>query len=419
MRKKLLLFIIAAIFTFSSMTVLAAEDTADKDAKDKKSAAATIDTSLYYYNNFDNDAYRDAYNQLKEAADAFHNSNQNAEYENANTENSYYKAFSINVTSKTWEVIGPTGMQAVINAFLADNPTYFWMSPSFNYSTKSLDGGAVCYNVEIVCYNDYANGSSRQVIKNNIDISVSNLAGNLEKDLPDYQKEYLIHNAIIEDTYFQVSNENSHSGLSWSYTVDGIFNAKHKTATSFGYAKAFKAVMDAIGVKCIYVEGNTKENDDSTYNSHAWNMVYLDDGWYIVDLAYDHPETTSGKNVLIYDYFNITSDEASDLNPASDWLPGIPTCTGTAHSIDSIQSTLEAENIWQEDNYNFFDKILDKYGVSVVLISLGVIIILIVTLVKRIHKRRKARRVEKIKNTKTVTIDHSELDEELRRPPLS
>ncbi len=65
MRKKLLLFIIAAIFTFSSMTVLAAEDTADKDAKDKKSAAATIDTSLYYYNNFDNDAYRDAYNQLK------------------------------------------------------------------------------------------------------------------------------------------------------------------------------------------------------------------------------------------------------------------------------------------------------------------------------------------------------------------
>ena len=105
-------------------------------------------------------------------------------------------------------------------------------------------------------------------------------------------------------------------------------------------------------------------------------MVYLDDGWYIVDLAYDHPETTSGKNVLIYDYFNITSDEASDLNPASDWLPGIPTCTGTAHSIDSIQSTLEAENIWQEDNYNFFDKILDKYGVSVVPISLGVIIIL-------------------------------------------
>ena len=70
------------------MTVLAAEDTADKDAKDKKSAAATIDTSLYYYNNFDNAAYRDAYNQLKEAADAFHNSNQNAEYENAIPEKS-------------------------------------------------------------------------------------------------------------------------------------------------------------------------------------------------------------------------------------------------------------------------------------------------------------------------------------------
>lgn len=91
--KKTTIIYNSCYFTFSSMTVLAAEDTADKDAKDKKSAAATIDTSLYYYNNFDNDAYRDAYNQLKEAADAFHNSNQNAEYENANTENSYYKAF--------------------------------------------------------------------------------------------------------------------------------------------------------------------------------------------------------------------------------------------------------------------------------------------------------------------------------------
>ena len=148
-------------------------------------------------------------------------------------------------------------------------------------------------------------------------------------------------------------------------------------------------------------------------------MVCLDDGWYIVDLAYDDPETTSGKNVLIYDYFNITSEQAKDLTPASDWLPGIPTCKGTMHSINSIQSTLEQENIWQEDNYNLFDKILDRYGLSVVLISIGVILLLIITLIKHIHKRRRKRRIEKIKNTKTIAIDQSELDNELRRPPLS
>ena len=72
------------------------------------------------------------------------------------------------------------------------------------------------------------------------------------------------------------------------------------------------------------------------------------------------------------------------------------------HSINSIQSTLEQENIWQEDNYNLFDKILDRYGLSVVLISIGVILLLIITLIKHIHKRRRKRRIEKIKNTKTM-----------------
>ena len=181
--------------------------------------------------------------------------------------------------------------------------------------------------------------------------------------------------------------------------------------------------MDELNIPCIYVEGNTKESEDAdnkaVYNTHAWNMVYLDDGWYVVDLAYDDPETTSGKNVLIYDYFNITSEKAKDLEPASDWLPGIPVCNGTAHSLSSIQTVLEQENIWQDDNYNFFDKVLDKYGISVVLISLGLIIILFVALFRHIHNRHKQRKVEKIKNTKTVAIDQSELDNELRRPPLS
>lgn len=422
MRKKLLLFLMTIILVLPNMTVLAADNTTD-DTTEEVNVYADIDTTKYYYNRFDNDAYKNVYNQLQEAAIAYHESNQNAEYRESG-ETHYYKAFTINVTSKNWEVIGVSGMQSVVNAVLADNPMYFWMSPDFKYNAKSLDGGSVCYEVQIICYDDYANGNTREIVRNNANIVISNYADNLDKDLPDYQKEYLIHNAIIDDTFFDTESEASHSGDSWCYSVDGVFNSKHKSATSFGYAKAFKAVMDYLGVKCIYVEGNVtssseEDKDSETYNSHAWNMVCLDDGWYIVDLAYDDPETTSGKNVLIYDYFNITSEQAKNLTPASDWLPGIPTCKGTMHSINSIQSTLEQENIWQEDNYNLFDKILDRYGLSVVLISIGVILLLIITLIKHIHKRHQKRRVEKIKNTKTIAIDQSELDNELRRPPLS
>lgn len=84
-----------------------------------------------------------------------------------------------------------------------------------------------------------------------------------------------------------------------------------------------------------------------------------------------------------------------------------------------MQADLEADGLWEKSNYNFVDKILDKYGLSVVLISVGVILLLIVSLIKNIHNKSKDKKKKKVKKTKTTVVDNSELDEELRRPPLS
>ena len=45
--------------------------------------------------------------------------------------------------------------------------------------------------------------------------------------------------------------------------------------------------------------------------------------------------------------------------------------------------------------------------------------LLIVTLIKRIHKRHATKKKEKVKKAKTVVVDNSELDEQLRKPPIS
>ena len=63
--------------------------------------------------------------------------------------------------------------------------------------------------------------------------------------------------------------------------------------------------------------------------------------------------------------------------------------------------------------------ILDRYGLSVVLISVGVILLLIVSLFKNIRKKTKSKKKDKVKKTKTTVVDNSELDDELRKPPLS
>jgi transglutaminase/protease-like cytokinesis protein 3 len=46
-----------------------------------------------------------------------------------------------------------------------------------------------------------------------------------------------------------------------------------------GYARAMKALCDAIGVKCYYVHANSKASNPS----HQWNMVRVGGKWYILD----------------------------------------------------------------------------------------------------------------------------------------
>ncbi len=46
-----------------------------------------------------------------------------------------------------------------------------------------------------------------------------------------------------------------------------------------GYARAMKALCDAIGVDCRYVHANAKASNPS----HQWNQVKVGGKWYILD----------------------------------------------------------------------------------------------------------------------------------------
>ena len=47
--------------------------------------------------------------------------------------------------------------------------------------------------------------------------------------------------------------------------------------------------------------------------NHIWNLVKLDNEWYHLDLTWDDPVTSTGEDVLEYDYFLITTDELEKL----------------------------------------------------------------------------------------------------------
>ena len=406
-----------------AQTAYAADGEGSADAS---ADSSQINGKTYFYDQFDNSAYRTVYNQINEAAAAFNSSNQTAQYQDGG----YYTAFTLSVSNKDWEVIGNDGLQQIVNAVLADHPEYFWMSD--NYEVTMASSGELRFALlTIECYSLYANGDSRAVYVNNFDLAVKAYAATLDENAKDYEKVYLIHNAIINKIYYAADITDKTNKNIYAYTADGVFSSKYLSAVTYGYAKAFKAVMDYIDVPCIYIEGqNSDLLDDSTdtqkklkeenyINNCAWNAVYLGGEWYLINLGLDDPITTTGKEALSYKYFNITDSQAENLTFIPDRLPGIPKCTGTEYCLTKVQADLEADGLWEKSNYNFVDKILDKYGLSVVLISVGVILLLIVSLIKNIHNKSKDKKKKKVKKTKTTVVDNSELDEELRRPPLS
>lgn len=424
MKKKLLALLLTLIMILPFANTAFAADS--KDSASDSSGSDTINGKTYFYDQFDNSAYRTVYKQINEAASAFHNSNQTAQYQDGG----YYTAFTLSISNKDWEVIGNDGLQQVVNAVLADHPEYFWMSDNYQ-CTMSSSGELTFALLTIECYSLYANGDTRSVYVNNFDLAIKAYAAALNENAKDYEKVYLVHNAIINKVYYASDITERTDKNIYAYTADGVFNSKYQSAVSYGYAKAFKAVMDYIDVPCIYIEGqNSDLLDDSTatqkqleesdyINNCAWNAVYLGGEWYLINLGLDDPVTTTGKDALSYKYFNITDSQASNLSAITKRLPGIPSCTGTEYCLTKVQHDLEADGLWEKSSYNFIDKILDRYGLSVVLISIGIILLLMVSLIKNIHKKSKVKKKDKVKKTKTTVVDNSELDAELRKPPLS
>ena len=67
----------------------------------------------------------------------------------------------------------------------------------------------------------------------------------------------------------------------------------NKEAVCEGYAKAFKYLMDQIGVESIVVIGVAQDSNGDTQN-HAWNYINFNNVWYAIDVTWDDPVIIGG-----------------------------------------------------------------------------------------------------------------------------
>lgn len=135
----------------------------------------------------------------------------------------------------------------------------------------------------------------------NTRINMYTMAGTIFTDgMSDREKIKAVHDWIINNTSYD-------QGLSdESYSFAGVI--KNKKGVCQGYSETFEAFMDIAGIECEIVRGTATNSRGST-GAHAWNKVKVDGNWLYIDVTWDDPVCSTGKNILRYDYFLISEDK--------------------------------------------------------------------------------------------------------------
>lgn len=102
-----------------------------------------------------------------------------------------------------------------------------------------------------------------------------------------------------------------------SFHIRGVLSKK---SVCEGIAKAYKLLLNALGVKCIVVSGKLKSESGSN-GEHVWNIVKIDGKTYHVDPTNDICNST--REYTNYDYFCLTDKQISISHMI---YAGVPQC---------------------------------------------------------------------------------------------
>lgn len=137
----------------------------------------------------------------------------------------------------------------------------------------------------------------------------------VDDGMTDLEKIRAIHDYLVMEVVYDgallnmVEEGESHTAIAEydAFYLEGVFN--NKKAVCDGISKAFAALANMEGIRCVTVEGYAA--DDPEGLGHAWNKVYLDGDWYIVDATSDGTVVGESYEVLSYEYFLIDEESYS------------------------------------------------------------------------------------------------------------
>ena len=200
-------------------------------------------------------------------------------------------------------------MYAARYAFYADHPEIFYVDFS-SISIRVTKDANENYHAYIGSgrYDDYyIEGFANQAEVENAIVEFNNRVNEIVtgainitveegKNLTTEQIKY-VHNEIIYNTSYRLEDDCTPGNESHLSTPYGTLVKKQSVCE--GYARAFKTILDKLGITCILVQGAHTTEGEAT-EAHMWNYVQIEENvttnarqsekvWYAVDCTIDDP----------------------------------------------------------------------------------------------------------------------------------
>ena len=238
--------------------------------------------------------------------------------------NSYYKDYDYGFVQNTTSLF-PKNRQDVLNIIYTtlnrglDNVTFYCdydecLSEVNDIAENSLYLSTI--NNLVHPYNSYSNISFEMNNSGKVHINVSRIYSDssifmvndrikeitdsiITDDMSTYDKILAFHDYIVDHTVYDSSvsiNNQLSSGTNSNNAVGLLFEGK---AICSGYSDVMAVFLNMYGVN------NYKISSDE----HIWNLVNIDGEWKHIDVTWDDPITSNGANILLHDFFLISTDD--------------------------------------------------------------------------------------------------------------
>lgn len=215
----------------------------------------------------------------------------------------YANADAVYPTFMPVEDVTSAQLRNIFAAVYNDHPELFWVETA--YACKYISTGQ-CVEIDLAFNRTSQELDSAKAVFGE---QAGGVAAGAQGLSDNYAKEKYVHDRLIDRITYNAGAEMNQSAYS------ALVNGQTVCA---GYARAFQYIMQQLGVPCYYCTGYAGE-------SHAWNIISLDDGFYNVDATWDD---SGGGN---YDYFNKTDADYANSHIRQELSVYLPPCNGQAY----------------------------------------------------------------------------------------